>query len=604
MFRTTDICTIAIQIERNGERTYLQAAAAASDPEIARMFRWLAAEERRHAHWFETLASSVPLAPGQEELEAMGRSLLEEMIAKETFSLDRDMLASATSSAELAAQSKAFEEDTVLFYQFLRGLLEDDQTISQLDAIIAEEQAHALQLGRLAAGSATRGEASTVADWHDLAILADLQAYRELTWFNPAAQTSAAALAATGLSQADCDDAANRLARFQPFIAAAFPETQAAVGRIESPLRPIATMQQALAADYGRPLPGRLLLKCDHQLAIAGSVKARGGIYEVLKHAEELAIAGQLLGEGSDYAILAGPAAKELFGRHCLTVGSTGNLGLSIGIIGTALGFQVVVHMAAEAREWKKDLLRRHGAEVIEHQADYRQAVAAARRQATDDPRCHCVDDEHSLDLFLGYATAARHLGEQLAALAIPVDADHPLFVYLPCGVGGAPGGITFGLKLLFGDNVHCYFAEPCHAPCMLLGLASGRHDQISVTDIGLDGQTAADGLAVNRPSGFVGRMVAPLIDGIFTVADRELYRLLALLADSENIGLEPSALAGMPGMARLAAAAADHRVPGSPTAQATHIVWATGGAMVPAAEMAAYYRKGKEYLQTAARTS
>ena len=32
MFRTTDICTIAIQIERNGERTYLQAAAAASDP--------------------------------------------------------------------------------------------------------------------------------------------------------------------------------------------------------------------------------------------------------------------------------------------------------------------------------------------------------------------------------------------------------------------------------------------------------------------------------------------------------------------------------------------------------------------------------------------
>ncbi len=431
-------------------------------------------------------------------------------------------------------------------------------------------------------------------------LLDQLLAYREVIWFNPGTKESRLALGETGFTQKDIDTAADRFDRFRPFFAAAFPETRAASGRLESPLRSISGMRTALAQKYGVRLEGRLLLKCDHLLPIAGSVKGRGGIYEVIKYAEQIALTHRLLQPGDDTAVLLGKRARAVFAGHRLAVGSTGNLGLAVGIVGARFGFQVAVHMAAAARPWKKALLRRLGVQVVEYQADYSQAVAEGRRQAAADPHCHFIDDENSADLFLGYAVAGRRVMEQLDELAIPVDADHPLFVYLPCGVGGGPGGITFGLKQLFGDHVHCFFAEPTHSPAMLLGLSSGLHSRVSVRDFGLNNITAADGLAVGRPSGFIGRTMAPLIDGVFTVADEELFRLLALLAESEEIRLEPSALAGMAGPPRLEQASIYLKEHGldRAMAEATHMVWGTGGRLVPAEEMASYCQRGKDLSQ------
>lgn len=430
-------------------------------------------------------------------------------------------------------------------------------------------------------------------------VLQDLIAYRETCWFNANTQNSATALAATGFSAADMLNAAKRLERFRPYIAKAFPETAQANGLIESPLVAIPAMQDILAARSGVDLPGQLLLKCDNLLPISGSVKARGGIYEVLKHAEKLATQHGLLHTHDDYALLAGEKARELFFHHSIAVGSTGNLGLSIGIIGASFGFQVTVHMSADAREWKKALLRSHGVQVVEYESDYGEAVAAGREQAAKDPNCHFIDDENSTDLFFGYSVAAGRLTRQLTELGIAVDDAHPLFVYLPCGVGGGPGGITFGLKQVFGNNVHCFFAEPTHSPCMLAGLCTGLHDTISVQDLGLDNTTAADGLAVGRPSGFIGRIMAPMIDGVYTVSDEALYRQLCLLKDSEKICMEPSALAGMSGIIHVVNSKAyqsRHNLQDK-LKNSTHIVWGTGGSMVPHKEMSRYYQHGHHLL-------
>ena len=432
-------------------------------------------------------------------------------------------------------------------------------------------------------------------------LIRELVALQETTWFNPGVAPVAQALADTGLTSADVADASARLGRFAAYLRVAFPETEGSAGIIESDILPLTHLQPLLGERYGQSLNGALWLKRDSHLPISGSIKARGGIYEVLKHAEDLALAGGLIKLDDDYALLHSDKARAFFGQYKIAVGSTGNLGMSIGIMGAALGFQVTVHMSADARQWKKDKLRSHGVTVVEYESDYSVAVAQGRQQAESDPTCHFVDDENSVNLFLGYAVAGERLKQQFAAAQITVDAQHPLFVYLPCGVGGAPGGVAFGLKLAFGDAVHCIFAEPTHSPCMLLGVYTGMHDEVSVQDFGIDNVTAADGLAVGRASGFVGKAMQRMLDGFYTVSDEEMYSLLALMECSEGLRLEPSALAGVPGIARVLGEQQGYlaRAGLNPQAMsnATHLIWATGGNMVPADEMDAYLAKGRELL-------
>jgi D-serine dehydratase len=294
----------------------------------------------------------------------------------------------------------------------------------------------------------------------------------------------------------------------------------------------------------------------------------------VLKHAETLAIDNGLLRLDDDYSILANDNFKDFFAQYTVQVGSTGNLGLSIGIISAKVGFKVIVHMSQDAKEWKKELLRSKGVKVIEYTSDYSKAVEEGRSLSDNDPKSYFIDDENSKDLFMGYAVGGIRTKKQLDDMGIIIDNENPLFVYLPCGVGGGPGGIAYGLKLMYGDNVHCFFAEPTHSPAMLLGLASGLHDKISVEDIGLDNKTDADGLAVGRPSSFVGKIMDKTLTGAFTIDDYRLYDFLKALYEEEKIFLEPSALAGFLGPIFTSKKYKNENI--------THLCWGTGGSLVP----------------------
>jgi D-serine dehydratase len=419
---------------------------------------------------------------------------------------------------------------------------------------------------------------------------ADLRSATAQLWMNPQRRASTAAditpADPASAAPTDMHAAQERLKRFAPLLLQLFPaELTASQGRIESALTPVPAMQQALALPTTQ---GRLWVKADHSLPVAGSIKARGGFHEVLEWAEYVALQKGLLdGVDGDYRILMEAPARALFARHQVAVGSTGNLGMAIGVMAAALGFRAVVHMSTDAKEWKKQRLRNHGVDVIEHTGDYEHAVAQGRKLAEADPLCHFVDDERSLSLFVGYSAAALHLRDQLQASGVVVDAAHPLLVYLPCGVGGAPSGIAWGLHQLYGEHVHCFFAEPVQSPCFLVQLLAAPGSHPSVYDLGLTNQTQADGLAIPRASLLAAKAMQSILAGVFTVEDQTLFEHLALLHASEGMRIEPSAAAGFSGPVHLR----DHALA---CAGANHVVWTTGGLLVPDAQY-------QEFLQRAA---
>ncbi|MBF5005756.1 D-serine ammonia-lyase [Diaphorobacter caeni] len=414
-------------------------------------------------------------------------------------------------------------------------------------------------------------------------------------WINPEYGGQAQEVEVGNITINDVLAAEQRLARFAPLLKKLFPELDKSAGIVESPLLSLSADVIAPGADEY----GTFWVKADHQLAVAGSVKARGGFHEVLEFTEKIARERGLLKDDDGYEQLASATARECFAQYEVAVGSTGNLGMSIGIMSAALGFRASVHMSAEAKEWKKRLLRSHGVTVHEYPGDYAQAVATGRDLARENPFSHFVDDEKSPSLFCGYAVAALRLQRQLLDLNVRVDREHPLFVYIPCGVGGAPGGVCYGLKHVFGEHVHCFFVEPEDSSCFLVRMQNPDVEGISIYDAGQHNRTIADGLAVPQASELVYSMMRTRLAGMVVASDERMVMDLWRLKSMADLKVEPSAAAAVSGPRALLGSKEGQQYLRStgldafmPTAN--HIVWTTGGALMPADEFDRLFVQGQ----------
>ncbi len=152
MFSTTDICNIAIQIEKNGEETYLKASKVTKDPQIAEILTWMAKEEAHHAKWFEKLSTEITVTEEEQKINEMGRDLLQNMVKGNSFLMQQDELEKCETIESVIDRSIEFEQDTILFFEFLLDLLDEEQTAQQLKKIIAEEHNHIDKLKLLRQG--------------------------------------------------------------------------------------------------------------------------------------------------------------------------------------------------------------------------------------------------------------------------------------------------------------------------------------------------------------------------------------------------------------------------------------------------------------------
>lgn len=150
MFTFGDIRNIAVQIEKNGEETYRKSSEVVENPELKDLLIWMANQEQKHAKWFSSLESEQPLTKEQQELENVGRTLLQDMIKGSTFLLDPEQLKNSTTLKDVIDQAISFEQDTILFYEFLVGFLDDEETTRQLAVIINEEKNHVKELEQIA----------------------------------------------------------------------------------------------------------------------------------------------------------------------------------------------------------------------------------------------------------------------------------------------------------------------------------------------------------------------------------------------------------------------------------------------------------------------
>lgn len=321
--------------------------------------------------------------------------------------------------------------------------------------------------------------------------------------------------------------AKKRFERFAPLFMEAFEE-------IDGPCYYKSDLLKSKLGD-------ELYLKLDSELKVAHSVKARGGFNEVMVKVEDVLKENNMLDKFDDLSL---DDIRKIMAAHTIEVSSTGNLGLSIGLCAKAFGFKAKVHMSRDAKDWKKKLLREAGAEVIEYDHDYTYAVKMGRLSAEQNLMSYFVDDEMSEKLFLGYAASIFEVTEQLASSGINPSDDEPLHVFLPCGVGGAPGGIAFALRSFFKDSANIYFVEPTEYPCMLYSFVHG--ETASVNDIGLGAKTIADGLACSAPSKLVFPMIDSLIDGFFTFNDESILRAKKDIEEIDEKVVEASSAAAL----------------------------------------------------------
>jgi rubrerythrin len=149
MFTTQEILDIAIRLENNAEKTYLDARQHTEDAELSALLGWIIEEERIHAHWFENLKDRLSRDEDDYLKAEMSRALVEEVIQGQAFSLQTLDFGTIDTPDKMIRTFIGFEDDTIAFYEILKAFISAPAILEQLEKIIDEEKRHIAKFRQL-----------------------------------------------------------------------------------------------------------------------------------------------------------------------------------------------------------------------------------------------------------------------------------------------------------------------------------------------------------------------------------------------------------------------------------------------------------------------
>ncbi len=153
MFSLGEIIDLAIQVEKNGERSYRKAQQEVKSRELASILEWLANDEKDHEKWFINMKREIDEKIEDPKLEEMGREILNTVLGEQTFSMADADFSRIKDIETLFEISLEFEKDTILFYEMIKDFIDDGKVLAGIDRIIREEKKHVKRLEELSSKS-------------------------------------------------------------------------------------------------------------------------------------------------------------------------------------------------------------------------------------------------------------------------------------------------------------------------------------------------------------------------------------------------------------------------------------------------------------------
>ncbi|MHC1727763.1 MAG: ferritin family protein [Syntrophobacteraceae bacterium] len=144
MFTASELFDLAIQVEINGERFYRYALDLVDKESLRDVLRWLADQESQHKDLYREIRENFSTEPGPQNPASTDeeRLVLRAAMGRHAFSLDELNIASLRDDKELLKAAIAFEDDAILFFEFISSLVSDPKALSTLEEIRREELKH------------------------------------------------------------------------------------------------------------------------------------------------------------------------------------------------------------------------------------------------------------------------------------------------------------------------------------------------------------------------------------------------------------------------------------------------------------------------------